>query len=205
MLGQLDHGIYNTGDEDWEDIDPRDLQRHYGVDGGAARRGTGAGHPDDELTSDDSDGISDDDDPPLADEAFPADQPNPPSSPSSGALSDLDNEEQQRLEQLVQDQIHHPAIPIPMKNCPFDSLDLAEEFLERLAEIHDDGAVDNIPEGYRLRDDEANYRAYNPVAYIEVGRAKRRINVSLPEEVWKPRIMLWLQALEGLTIELEEL
>lgn len=172
------------------------------MDGHAPRQGTGAGHPADEVQSDVSESESDENADDL--DGIAGNSPEPPSSPSSGMLSHSDDEHQQRLEQLVAQHIRHPAIKIPKKNCPFDSPDDAEEFLERLATIHEEADIENTPEGYHLRPDQPDYRPYNPLAYIEVGRAKRRVNVALPEAVWKPRIILWLQALEGLTLEMEQ-
>lgn len=57
-----------------------------------------------------------------------------------------------------------------------------------------------IPIDYGFSPNEAIYKDYEPIEILPLGnrRAKKSMRIILPEEVWNPRAVLWVQALETL-------
>lgn len=55
-----------------------------------------------------------------------------------------------------------------------------------------------VPSGYGLHLLEPSYSEFDEVAEIYLGRQKekRKLTVKLPREIWKPRLILWIQSLE---------
>lgn len=51
------------------------------------------------------------------------------------------------------------------------------------------------PKGYGFLPNEKNHRAYDPVENLGVGHVKKSA-IILPESVWLPRTVIWIQALE---------
>jgi hypothetical protein len=58
-----------------------------------------------------------------------------------------------------------------------------------------------VPKGYGLRPEEIEYSEYEDIEIIPVGRhsSKKALTISLPETVWLPRCIIWIQALEIMT------
>lgn len=85
---------------------------------------------------------------------------------------------------------------VPPSESPFVSPDDLNVFQIALAAV---GSEDIVPEGYGLLEDEWEEDAYSTIEVINSGRRGRReIVVGLPEHVWRPRAVLWEQALDVL-------
>lgn len=76
----------------------------------------------------------------------------------------------------------------PFKNNPAGELRVWESLSSKQTQ-------QEIPTGYGFAD-----REYEPIEPLPLGshRAKKYINIILPEQVWNPRTVLWVQALESL-------
>lgn len=65
-----------------------------------------------------------------------------------------------------------------------------------------------IPDGYGLRTEEESYTLYETVEYLLVGKKRKKkthkCRVILPESVWLPRVILWVQAIECMYIVRED-
>lgn len=78
---------------------------------------------------------------------------------------------------------------------PFKHARNAEvRFWSDLGKANDRGLV---PAGYGLTREEGSHRNYITLELLEVGsKADREVRIILPKEVWLPRTILWVQALE---------
>jgi hypothetical protein len=85
-----------------------------------------------------------------------------------------------------QQQIRHPATDVPDTSSPFHNEIESEVFFTALEEVK---AMKRIPDGFGLTD------PYEPVETFRTGRARKGLTVSLPHDLWFPRILLWCQAL----------
>ncbi|EIM82167.1 uncharacterized protein STEHIDRAFT_114791 [Stereum hirsutum FP-91666 SS1] len=156
-------------EEDQPGVNPTVLNEYYGVEGLPRRRPhgeTGAGHPDDEA--DDTDNETD-----VQDDLL-------------GSIDDT-------LADDLEEHIRHDAIPVPPSSCPFSPTSYAI-FLAALDEIH---AREVIPEGYGIMPEEWAERYYPLSETITFGvGGKKKLKVILPEEIWWPRALAWVQGLD---------
>lgn len=76
----------------------------------------------------------------------------------------------------------------PFKDNPAEELRLWESVSSKQIQ-------QETPTGYGFTD-----RDYEPIEPLPLGsrRAKKYINIILPEQVWNPRAVLWVQALESM-------
>lgn len=122
-------------------------------------------------------------------------------SDGSGAESDT-SQDLEQIVRAVNSQTRHPPVRVPQRGCPFDDEETVQEFLRCLAIIHHEGT---IPTGYGLCSNEEHYIGYQELHFLAVGRREANgVEVKLPEVVWWPRYVLWVQALEALTLTLED-
>ncbi|KAJ7577912.1 hypothetical protein C8J56DRAFT_710462, partial [Mycena floridula] len=57
-----------------------------------------------------------------------------------------------------------------------------------------------IPESYNLRPEEWDEDGYPAFEIIRTGRTStKELRVSLPDEIWRPRALQWVQALDIMT------
>ncbi|KAI9057836.1 hypothetical protein FKP32DRAFT_1582987, partial [Trametes sanguinea] len=176
FLAQLDHGVVSGNDLD--DIHPDVLSRYYGADvdeGEDQRSRSGAGN-----YSDDDDHDSDE----RGDHNSEVD------------VTVLDD----RLTSDQQQHIRHAPIPVPDGNSPFSNVGFEEVFFRCLAESVEKKV---IPAGFRVYGEndahggpQGDSEEYEDVEYINIGRSGRRVPVTLPYDIWQPRILKWAQGLE---------
>lgn len=103
---------------------------------------------------------------------------------SSDSSDDEQNEEE--VESVEVDESHPP----------FDEHHLAL-FRDALRQVCDQGI---IPEGYGVLEDEWGGDGYPTVETIQSGRRGRReITLGLPDSIWRPRAILWIQAVDIMT------
>lgn len=100
------------------------------------------------------------------------------------------------VEQLIVDSVNkntrHPPVNVPRHQSPFESSELAGRFLMLVLEV---AQKQVIPVGYGL---ERNSRVgWDTEEDIPLGRTKT-LTQSLPEKLWKPRALLWVQAMHVL-------
>lgn len=172
LLGQLEHGVYApSGDDgDWSDEDPSDLARAYGVDD-LLRLGSHRQREDDVEMN----------------------------NILENNLRTAQNMSDRELYQRVRRQLKHtPAkvsrIQDPFADRPDDSKVLFWSVVREAVE------KEILPSGYGFLPIEEGYGEWNSVEKIHVGKKRigREYRVTLPREVWEPRLKLWTQGLEAL-------
>lgn len=171
LLGQLEHGVYNVLEDDVpESVSPREIAAGYGVD---------------------EDGDDEDDE----DERL------------NGMLQAIENElrgagsdslEDDEILRRVRSQLKHSPVKVPRIHNPFfhtPNIEIA--FWEVMSEITRE---DQLPTGYGFLPGEHGYGEWNCVETIAVGKRTRgkEYKVTLPRELWEPRVRVWAQAVEGL-------
>ncbi|KAG8943831.1 hypothetical protein FRC04_002454 [Tulasnella sp. 424] len=200
FLGQQEHGVYlGSDDEEFPDADPQELQDYLGVEGPIQRtnRRSGAGHASSEDEDDsldngsetgqiDSESWTNTDD--SSDSDFSSEDSESDSSDSSLAV---------RLEEAVTRNIRHRPVRVRRGLCPFLE-DGGNSFLQKLDEVR---AAGIIPPNFGFLEGEEGFGEYEPLESIRVG--KRWVDMELPHEIWEPRTIEWVQALQGLTTEIE--
>jgi hypothetical protein len=149
---------------------PEDIQLFYEVTrvSDRARPGPGAGHPLDELSDGDSDW-------------------------EDAETSDLEGSEEEEIMEDIQANVRHDAIKPPKARSPFSDSKEESIFIETLQEVlrnHD------APHGFGLYDSECD-GGYPDSEVIPIGRrGSQKIIVKLPVNIWQPRSVVWVQALQ---------
>jgi len=168
-LGQLEFGVY----DDYENVPASTLERYYGVDGDVMQRipgHTGAGHLVDEDFEDFDDSPADDDD---------ADWVDMHTTREAMAEVDLNTYEE-------------PVI-VPAHNSPFNDSEM-QAFGLTLANYEASG---HLPPGYGMLPDEWQDGLYPTFQALQTGRrGSKRLEIGLPDMVWRPRSELWVRALD---------
>lgn len=169
LVGTSTEGVYI---DDCEGVHPDVINQYYGVHGAIRKphRGqTGAGQ--------------------LADEAVPE-------VDSDQELDEDDWEDlEEQIEQAHESNFHHDAVPVPKHANPFsgEAEQVFEDALERVR------AARIIPEGYGLLEDEWEDGVYPSFQILKSGRrGGKELRIALPDFVWRPRAILWGQALDVL-------
>ncbi|KAJ7599360.1 hypothetical protein C8J56DRAFT_1094074, partial [Mycena floridula] len=167
LLGQVTEGTYL---DEFPGVEPSVLEHYYGVEGHPIQRQpgqTGAGHPADEDSDSDSE----------------------MEAPSSEHPGNLPN----HIDEDINSQFLHDAVPVPKHKCPFPDDDDMATFERALLES---SQQDIIPGGFGLAPTEWEDGQYPPYEIIPAGRrGSRKLRVQLPHLVWKPRADLWGRAL----------
>lgn len=177
-------------DEEFPGAAPEDLHNQLGVEGPIRAGGMyGAGHPSDEENETPSESSQMEQDEDWEDEP-----------PRASASSQASASSHHSIQAAVATNIRHAPIKVPRSQSPFDSDADEYTFLQALDNAREAGFV---PNGYGLREDEEGYERYNPDEVISVGKAKR-VYMPLPEKIWGPRVIEWVQAVVGLTMHLED-
>jgi hypothetical protein len=184
LKGQVEGGEY---DDEWADVDEDELTAHLGVESehtAGTRQAT-------DIQQDKASEFSH----------------------STGSSSKSTNEREQRssasfsthsfIRRRVQQEIHHRPVRVRRIAAPFDSEAHYSLLYERIARA---SCNNEVPVGFGLQPGEAGYTSYHPIRSVQVGqRRMRRLNVTLPRNVWQPRIILWAQGVWELTQLKEEL
>ncbi|KAF9077276.1 hypothetical protein BDP27DRAFT_1141283, partial [Rhodocollybia butyracea] len=154
--------------EDCPGIDPSLLRRFYGVHGKPAQRHahqTGAGHPSEEEQSE-SESVGIDD-----------------------GLEDLIN----MVEGEDENEFNEDVIEAPKHNDPFQNDRTRRLFEVALARLNESG---QIPLGFGIHHSEWDSNGYPAVGAIRSGRkGGKRLEIALPDSVWRPRSVRWVQGL----------
>lgn len=200
-MGMVQHGIYKEpweseseqSTEEWEDLAPDELQKWLRVDGHTHRHTTGAGHPPSEVDNmQDTDMSSDMDADSLESVVISGTGSEMSSDTHSNHSSDTSSSDGPSIPQRVRDQVYHRPVSVPRIGCPFEP-DLENHFLDQLEHVPENG---QLPRGFGLRRGGDGYGEYSEQAEIAVGRSRARfLQVTLPEVEWRPRYVLWCQAL----------
>lgn len=188
--------------DEYYDVDPNVLHERLGVEGEVRRGGqSGAGHPSDEENDTPSATGSESE---WEDDASHQDSESQASSSSSASTSsssgsDIHPSPRKRIRRAVAGNTRHKAVKLPRRQSPFEDEDEEDDFLRNLDRAR---AAEAIPEGFGFLEGEEGYGDWDDVEYIQVGKV-RRMEFRLVEEIWKPRIVQWVQAVQGLTLVLE--
>lgn len=140
----------------------------------------------------------------IDEDAFPAARAegSDMDSGSEPDLSEPDDEDEIPTDQGLEDEIAEavrvnsstPAAKVPRVVSPLASEAEQEEFFNALNAIRRD---DVVPDGYGLNESEDNFEEWESEQEIgRVGNVKNA-RVTLTEEVWRPRVIEWVQALEA--------
>ncbi|KAJ7508218.1 hypothetical protein B0H11DRAFT_1704667, partial [Mycena galericulata] len=173
MFGSAGYGVYV---DDCEGVHPDVISRYYGVHGPVQLSvrerlagQTGAGQ--------------------LVDETIPDVDPE----------QELDEDDWADLEEQVADahesNFHHDAVSVPKHANPFsgEASRVFEDALEQVC------AANILPAGYGLLEDEWDDGAYPSFEILKSGRRGRKeLRIALPDFIWRPRAILWGQALDVL-------
>lgn len=99
---------------------------------------------------------------------------------------------------LVKRQMNAKSPSTPDQRNPF--VDRTEQENDLWVELRAKQEAQEIPSGYGLISNEEGYSTYEVVEPLPLGSRKlnKYLHISLPEQVWLPRIILWVQAIEAL-------
>jgi hypothetical protein len=201
-MGMLEHGVYDDDDnleaDKWEDVGEQELQDHLGVEEDPTDDGEHNEGSEPSLNGDSSDS---DDEYPVEEEPEQDDELEPlfpilPHVSVLGANWDIPLTHLKECQDWVQREFHQQRVNVGRVACPFDDEERAE-FLGQLSEVIE---AHYIPQGFGVHEDEPDHQPYNPSGQLSVGHRRNIfLQVSLPESIWKPHIILWLQAVAVLT------
>ncbi|KAJ7645241.1 hypothetical protein DFH06DRAFT_998707, partial [Mycena polygramma] len=169
FMGQTSHGVYV---DDCEGVHPEVISQYYGVHGPVRDRAagqTGAGQ--------------------LEDEAIPQVEED----------QELDEDDWVDLEEQIADaheaNFHHEPVAVPKHANPFSG-EAAQVFEDAFKRVKAAGIV---PGGYGLCEEEWEDGAYPSFEILKSGRrGKKELRIALPDSIWRPRAILWGQALDVL-------
>ncbi|KAG6819028.1 hypothetical protein H0H93_016122 [Arthromyces matolae] len=179
LTGQVAHGVYV---DDCEGLDPAEIAAAYGVFGSVRDRSlteTGAGAlPEDVLFEEEADGDEE-----------------------TGIVND-DNDDDEGWEDAEMDdllgsqyskQFISTSVKVPRCSSPFNETQMAT-FETALQQVIQAGV---IPQGYGIHPEEWIDGDYPSVTVIPGRRrGKKDLQVSLPDHIWRPRSILWVQGLD---------
>lgn len=105
------------------------------------------------------------------------------------------------LENQIRHQMHLAAVSPPHRRNPFHGNAAAlSQFWQAVENLY---GSKQVPHGYGLIPNEDGYTMYNELERLQGKRGgSKHLKVTLPQAVWQPRIILWVQALECLTLAL---
>ncbi|KAJ7730649.1 hypothetical protein B0H14DRAFT_2409566, partial [Mycena olivaceomarginata] len=168
FLGQTRDGVYI---DDCAGVHPNVVSQYYGVHGPVrepAAGETGAGQ--------------------LNDEAIP----------QVAADQELDEDDWEDLEERIEGahaaNFHHEAVAVPKHANPFSG-EAAQVFEAAFEQVQ---AANVIPGGYGLLEEEWEDAGYPSFEILKSGRSKKELRIALPDFIWRPRAILWGQALDVL-------
>ncbi|KAJ6466902.1 hypothetical protein C8R45DRAFT_838712, partial [Mycena sanguinolenta] len=169
FVGQTSDGVYV---DDCEGVHPDVISQYYGIHGRVrepAAGETGAGQ--------------------LADENIP----------QVGDDQELDEDDWADLEEQIEGaheaNFHHEAVAVPKHANPFagEALEVFEDGLEWVR------AANVVPLRYGLLPSEWEDGLYPSFEILKSGRRSRKeLRIALPDFIWRPRAILWGQALDVL-------
>lgn len=104
-----------------------------------------------------------------------------------------------KLMESIKSKLNLKAVETPRLINPFDNMPNKERRLWRQLEYQQRSQI--VPVGYGFLPGEDGYGMYDPVETLDVGvGTKKPCPIILPEAVWLPRTVLWVQALEAMTL-----
>lgn len=168
FCGQTASGVYV--EDPMDEIHPDAINRYYGIAGQEIQRSatqTGAGF----LEEDNE----------LVDDATQVAEHD--------SMEDLEN----RISEDQEHNIRHEPVSVAKHQNPFQTSNDEEEFFTILLMIT---ASNLLPTGYGVRAEEWEDENYPELETINCGRRGKEIEVTLPRDIWLPRAVQWVQALD---------
>jgi hypothetical protein len=182
VLGKLKHGVYVDTHDDCNGMTEADMQLFYGATRmtDRLRGGTGAGHPLDEESDGDSEW-----------EDVDTDDSDSESESENEDTTNVDSDTDSIMEDIYKN-VRHKAVRPPKGRCPFTDSSTKKIFFTTLSKVlHNHDA----PRGFGLYDDECD-GGYPETELIPIGRRRgQRMEVILPVPIWRPRAVVWVQAI----------
>lgn len=109
----------------------------------------------------------------------------------------IDGDDSEPNNAVPEDADNQTEVQVPDSRNPFTVGDSENIFREALRLVREQGI---IPAGYNILPQEWEDGIYPTIEVIRAGRRGRRdITVGLDDEIWRPRAILWVQAVEVLT------
>jgi hypothetical protein len=185
-------------DDKYDGIDPCVLSQFYGVDRVPDRHTSGAGNPPDENDGESEEEHGSDMDIDGSDEDMDIDPIDGSDSNGdhAGDTGDwLDIEEQ--ISDGIRHNFHHEPVSAPRGADPFQTQEARQAFQDLMLRM---SQGDLIPDGYGILPEEWGDEGYPTYEVIPAGRNRRReLRVSLPDQIWRPRAVVWVQGLYAMT------
>lgn len=103
------------------------------------------------------------------------------------------------LMKTIKSKLNLKSVKTPRLTNPFERTPAKENMLWQQLEAQQQNRV--VPAGYGFLTGEEGYGAYDPVETLDIGvGTKKATPIMLPEAVWLPRTVLWVQGLELMTL-----
>ncbi|KZT05190.1 uncharacterized protein LAESUDRAFT_656210, partial [Laetiporus sulphureus 93-53] len=170
-------GVY--AEDPLANVHPELIDRYHGTFGSIQQRCTGqtdAEHPDDEDGFDDD--MLDEQDEAIVDE--------------DAITEELEN----HVADSQESNIRHAPIKVVQRTNPFNSQDAENLFYEIFAEVQQ---ANIIPQDYGVLLYEWSDHSHPQTEQLKVGKRGKYIDIAVPEDIWFPRAILWIQALDTLS------
>ncbi|KAJ7062379.1 hypothetical protein C8F01DRAFT_1057336 [Mycena amicta] len=173
LLGLVENGIYH---DDFENEHPAVLEQFYGADGPDL--------PDNGQLSDDE----------YTDEVVEGAEDSDESEFEFAEDDEDTNNIANTIEEAYGQNFHPEPVSVPKHECPFDGDDEFQLFVDTLEQAT---SMNLVPQGYGMLPDEWDDDEYPSYGIIKSGRrGAKRMRVSLPDHVWRPRVEMWTRALD---------
>jgi hypothetical protein len=182
-VNQATYGVVDDDFTEFSGVHPDTLNRYHGAQGEPIHRRfhqTGAGHP-----SDDDEGSS-------SSEGSDIDLQENVHGPG---FDEEDADLQGQIAADIRDNVHHKPVKVPQSRIPFTDPTHEIWFSAALNDIRIAGLV---PPGYGVCPSEWDEDGYPRHEMITFGRRKKEFIIDLPEAIWLPRAITWVQGLHTL-------
>lgn len=187
----IEHGMYDSASLDPENSShdesesESEFQEYYDSIGapGPYQSRTGAGHPSDESDSSRSFSTSHQTASIISNSSVEEES-------STGSRSSQNH----TIQSYLNDNIRHPPIKVARHSNPFDDDEEEDEFLLALSTLLDD--LSGVPAGYGVTAEEWGDEGYGDTEELQVGGRRRQLEIQIPQEIWLPRAVAWVKALD---------
>jgi hypothetical protein len=123
--------------------------------------------------------------------------PRTPGNGAGHAEDDLFSLVADRIEENQQSNIRHEGVDVPRHTTPWGTQSAHARFCTALAEVKRSKIV---PQNFGMLPEEWDVGGYPVSEVVPLGRwGGKVLDIALPIALWKPRAVVWCQALEVLT------
>ncbi|KAL0572531.1 hypothetical protein V5O48_009435 [Marasmius crinis-equi] len=178
FMGWLKEGTY-IYEDDCKGLTPQEIQDGYGIDGDpreAPDTFVGAGYDAEEEQEDLSSFRNED------------------QHSESPEEDEWEGDDWEDMRTEIDENFIDPAKPPKVRNPLQENKQLEALFWSMLGEVVDGGL---LPEGYGIREDDWENGEYPSYEHLHTGKKRggKDLVIQLPDNIWRPRAILWTQAL----------